>query len=191
MEVSIQGRNLEIDDGVRQQIAKKLDRINQHVPGVTRALVEVASEPTRAAKDRIVAQVTLDVNGTVLRCEQRAPNTTAAINSVAEALERRIQRYKSRAYRSERARHITPLGAQQAEELAATGEPNEDDDVPGAVVRVKHFDMKPMTVDEAILQMPLLGHKFFMFLNGESNQYNLLYERDAGDYGLIQPGAEQ
>lgn len=200
MEVSIQTRNLEINDRVRQHIARKLDHINQHLPGISRALVEVASEPTRAQQDRIVIQVTLDVNGSVLRGEQRGANTTAAINSVAEILERRIKRYKSRAYRSERARRITPLSAQQAQEVeAAIAEPDleigldsESDDgaLPGgALVRVKRFDMKPMTVDEAAFQMQLLGHKFFMFLNSESDQYNLLYQRDDGDYGLIQPAA--
>jgi len=200
VEVSIQTRNLEINDRVRQHITRKLDHINQHLPGISRALVEVASEPTRAQHDRIVVQVTLDVNGSLLRGEQRGANTTAAINSVAEVLDRRIQRYKSRAYRSERARRITPLSAQQAEEAeaAAAGSDveieldSETDDGAGpggALIRIKRFDMKPMTVEEAAFQMQLLGHKFFMFLNSETEQYNLLYQRDEGDYGLIQPAA--
>ena len=199
MEVSIQARNVEINDRVRQHITRKLDHIGQHLPSISRALVEVASEPTRSRQDRIVVQVTLDVHGTVLRGEHRAASTTAAINSVAEALDRRVKRYKSQAYRSERARRVTALGAQQAEQIevedlappAAETQPEGEADggsLPGGVlVRVKRFDMKPMTVEEAAFQMQLLGHTFFMFLDSESEQYNLLYQRDDGDYGLIQP----
>lgn len=191
MEVSIQTRNLEINDRVRQYITRRLDHVSQHLPSITRALVEIASEPTRSQQDRIVVQVTLDVKGAILRGEQRASNTTAAINSVVEVLDRRIKRYKSRVYRSERARQITSLGTQQAEEAAQPDSPlveETDETLPsGALVRTKRFDMKPMTVEEAAFQMELLGHNFFMFLNSESGQYNLLYQRDDGDYGLIQP----
>ena len=153
--------------------------------------MEVASEPTRSQQDRIVVQVTLDVNGDILRGEQRAASTTAAINAVAEVLDRRIERYKSRTYRSERARQLPPLRTQEAEEMAQPRDVIEGELLPdGTLVRVKGFHMKPLTVEEAAFQMQLLGHDFFMFLNSESDQHNLLYRRDDGDYGLIQPTAE-
>lgn len=188
MELQIQGRNIEINDQVRSYIAQKLAQVNRHLPAISRAEVELASESTRSHQDRIVVQVTLDVGGAILRAEQRAANTTAAINLVAEALDRRVERYKSRAYRSERARQNTPLREQQAEELS---EPAGDTVGPwladGGLVRVKRFNVKPMTVDEAAFQMELLGHTFFMFINSDSGQYNVLYQRDDGNYGLIQP----
>jgi putative sigma-54 modulation protein len=191
LELKIQTRNLEINDRVRQHITQKLGQINRHLPGITEVLVEVAAEPTRKQEDRIVVQVTLEVNGSILRGEQRASNTTAAINSVAEVLDRRIERYKSRAYRNERARQGgVALRTQQAEEAAQP--PSEVEAEPlldGSLVRTKRFDMKPLTVEEAAFQMQLLGHSFFMFLNSESRQYNVLYRRDDGDYGLIQPTA--
>ena len=189
MELKIQTRNLEINDRVRQHIAQKLGQINRHLPGITEALVEVAAEPTRKQQDRIVVQVTLDVTGSILRGEQRASNTTAAINAVAEVLNRRIERYKSRAYRNERARQEgVALRTQQAEEASQptsgiATEPLLD----GSLVRIKRFDMEPLTVKEAAFQMQLLGHSFFMFLNSESRQYNVIYQRDDGNYGLIQP----
>jgi putative sigma-54 modulation protein len=192
LELKIQTRNLEINDRVRQHITQKLSQINRHLPGITEVLVEVAAEPTRKQQDRIVVQVTLEVNGSILRGEQRASNTTAAINSVAEVLDRRIERYKSRAYRNERARQGgVALRTQQAEEAAqppseVAAEPLLD----GSLVRIKRFDMKPLTVEEAAFQMQLLGHSFFMFLNSESRQYNVLYRRDDGNYGLLQPTAE-
>jgi putative sigma-54 modulation protein len=188
LELQIQGRNIEINDQVRSYIAQKLAQVNRHLPAISRAEVELASESTRSHQDRIVVQVTLDVGGAILRAEQRAANTTAAINLVAEALDRRVERYKSRAYRSERAKQSTPLREQRAEELF---EPAGDVAGPwladGGLVRVKRFDMEPMTVDEAAFQMQLLGHTFFMFLNSGSSQYNVLYQRDDGNYGLIQP----
>ena len=191
MELKIQTRNVEINDQVRRHITKKLGLINRHLPGITEAAVEVASEPTRSQQDRIVVQVTLDVNGDILRGEQRAASTTAAINAVAEVLDRRIERYKSRTYRSERARQLPPLRTQEAEEMAQPRDVIEGELLPDdTLVRVKGFHMKPLTVEEAAFQMQLLGHDFFMFLNSESDQHNLLYRRDDGDYGLIQPTAE-
>ena len=191
MDLDIKTKNLEINDQVRSHLERKLGQLNKHLPGISRVAVELVSEPTRSQRDRIVAQVTLNVGGEILRAEQRSSSTTEAINLVSEVLDRRIERYKSRAYRSERARQNVPLRTQQAEDLLQTvtvesGETRET--LPdGDLVRVKQFDMKPLTVEEATFQMQLLGHDFFMFLNSEVNEYNLLYLRDDGNYGLIQP----
>jgi putative sigma-54 modulation protein len=188
VDVKIQSRNLEINQRVKQHIAQKLDQVNRHLPGITHAVVELTSEPTRSQQDRIVAEVTLEVGGSVLRAEQRAPNTDAAINSAVEALDRRIARYKSQAYRSERAKQNVPLRTQQAEELAQPQGIPEGELLPnGNLVRLKRFYMKPMTVEEAAFQMRLLGHSFYMFRNSESDEYNVIYLREDGNYGLIQP----
>jgi putative sigma-54 modulation protein len=191
LELKIQTKNVEINERVRNHIERKLGQLNRHLPGISKVAVELTSEPTRSQQDRIVAQVTLNVSDSVLRAEQRTSSTTGAINSVADVLDRRIERYKSRAYRSERARQNTPLRAQEAQEAQEEPQsvpPAERESLPnGSLVRVKQFDMKPLTVEEAAFQMQLLGHSFFMFLNSESNDHNLLYLRDDGNYGLIQP----
>lgn len=188
MDLKINGRNMEINEQIRNHVSQKLGQVHRHLPGIIMAKVELASEPTRSQKDRIVAQVTLDVGNAILRAEQRAPNTTAAINAVAEALDRRIDRYKSQTYRSERARQNTPDKREAgAEESLYFDAADSESPVGGALVRVKKFDMKPMTVEDAATQMQLLGHDFFMFLNSEPDQYNILYLRDDGNYGLIQP----
>ena len=124
----------------------------------------------------------------MLRAEQRAANAVEAINLVAGVLDRRIERYKSQTYRSERAKQVVPLGTQQAEDdprVPAYGGSEVLND--GNLVRVKRFQMNPMTVEEAAFQMQLLGHSFFMFMNTESHEYSLLYRRDDGDLGMIQP----
>ena len=177
MELQIQAKNLELNDQVRNHASQKLGQLGRQLPSITTAVVELASEPTRSQKDRVVAQVTLDVNGAILRSEQRAANTRSAINAAAEVLSRLIERYKSRAYRSERARRAQPQQIEPASEtLPADTEDQEGDLLPdGAVVRVKHFEMPSMTVDEAAVQMQLLGHQFFMFLNDETGAHNVLY----------------
>ncbi|MFQ6030319.1 MAG: ribosome hibernation-promoting factor, HPF/YfiA family [Dehalococcoidia bacterium] len=188
MDVEIHSRGLDLGSEARQHISQKVNQVTRHLPGITKASVEVTSQATRSALHRIAVQATLEVGGTILRAEQRAQNTSAAINLVAEALGRQVERYKSQAYRSQRSRQYVPLGTQQAEELALGEDIEVSESLPGGeLVRLKRFQMKPMTVEEAAAQMQLLGHSFYMFLNQESNQHNLLYLREDGNYGLIQP----
>ena len=188
VEVKLQATNLEINDAVRQHIDQKLNQIDRHLPGIISMDVELASEPTRSQKDRIVAQVTIKVGSSILRAEHRAPNTKAAINLATDALDRRIERYKSRAYRSERAKQNVPLRAQEAEEAAAPDSIWEEEaDSGDELVRIKRVRLEPMSADEAAFQMQLLGHSFFMFLDRESGLHNVVYLRDDGNYGLIQP----
>ncbi len=188
MELNIRGRNLEITDQIRSHVAEKLGQLERHLPSLTRVTVELSSEPTRSQRHRVVAQVTMNVGGSILRSEQRGPNTKAAINSATEVLSRRIERYKGRTYRSERARKGTSLANQQAEEISRIDFPAEGEVLAdGNLVRIKWFDMEPMTVDAAAFQMGLLGHQFYMFLNSKTARHNVLYQRDDGNFGLIQP----
>ncbi len=198
MDLHIFGRNLEITDKIREHVESKLDQIDRHLPGISEATVELAYETTRSTNDRIVAQVTLHVGGTLLRAQQRAANTKAAVNSVAKALDQQIKRYKSHAYRSQRSRLTGRIANQETEAAyAGAGGPDEgptagleetdDGFADGQVVRVKEFEMEPMSVDEAAAQMRFLGHSFYMFLDSESDKHGVLYVRGDGNYGLIQP----
>ncbi|PKB67847.1 MAG: ribosomal subunit interface protein [SAR202 cluster bacterium Io17-Chloro-G4] len=188
MELNIRGRNLEITDRIRSHISEKLGQLESHLPSLSAVTVELSTEPTRAQRHRVVAQVTMNVSGSILRSEQRATNANAAINAAAEVLNRRIERYKGRTYRSERARQGTSLANQQAEEIARRDFPAEGEVLSdGNLVRIKKFEMEPMTVDAAAFQMGLLGHQFYMFLNSKTTRHIALYQRDDGNYGLIQP----
>ena len=198
MDLHIFGRNLEITDQIREHVESKLAQIDRHLPGISDATVELAYETTRSSDHRIVAQVTLPVGGTLLRAQQRSANPKAAVNSVAKALDQQIKRYKSHAYRSERSR-LTGRGANQesVRGYAANGGPDEGPAVgleetdgefaDGQLVRVKEFEMEPMSMDEAAVQMQFLGHSFYMFLDSESDKHSVLYLRRDGNYGLIQP----
>ncbi len=202
MDLHIYGRNLEITDKTREHVESKLNQIDRHLPGISGASVELAYEATRSNDDRIVAQVTLHVGGTLLRAQRRAGNTKAAVNSVAQALDQQIKRYKSHAYRSNRNRQGGRAANEETEASYATAGrpdasgPSVSPDGPeapdsgysdGQVVRVKEFDMEPMSVDEAAVQMQFLGHSFYMFLDSESEKHSVLYLRGDGNYGLVQP----
>lgn len=187
MDLQIQGRNLDISDQIKDHVTSKLGAIDRHLPNIGRADVEIASEATRSQRDRVVVQVTLNVSGTLLRAQQRAPNVKAAVNSVAQALDRQIKRYKGQVYRSEReARGALEFDVEAAPPTEAAPEDIELGRI-GTLSRVKHFDMEPMTVEEAALQMQRLDHAFYMFLDAETNQYSVLYVRGDANYGLIQP----
>ena len=192
MEVRIHGRNLELDQMTRDYIDRKVSRLGRHLPGISTAAVELARENTRAQDQRVVAQATLDIDGTVLRGEERGANAMSAVDSVIGVRDRRIERYKGKVYRSEQAKKAGKNASIRSAGVppASPDEGSTDDEVveaEGRVVRVKRFPIKPTTVAEAAFQMELLGHDFFLFLDSETDQYGLLYKRQDGDYGLIRP----
>ena len=198
MDLHIFGRNLEITDKTRAHVESKLDQIDRHLPGISDVTMELAYETTRSNNDRIVAQVTLHVGGTLLRAQQRAATTKTAVNSVVKALSQQIERYKSHTYRSERSRLAGRAANQESaasytgaggpdEESIAVLEESDDRFADGHVVRVKEFEMEPTSVDEAAVQMQFLGHSFYMFLDSETDKHGVLYLRRDGNYGLIQP----
>ena len=193
MDLRLQARNLELDGETRDYITTKVNRLARHLPGITTATVEIASRNAKARDSRVVAQITLDIDGTMLRGEERGPNTRVALDSAIDVMDRRVARYKAKAYRTEQSKkagksvspktmdvpvEADPEGAVDEEEIGEAG---------GRVVRVKRFPLKPMTLDEAAFQMELLGHDFFLFLNSETSGYDLLYKRRDGAYGLIKP----
>ena len=156
--------------------------------------VEVRREATRSAQDQVIVQVTANVNGTLLRAENRAATVNAAVDVVAEALDRQVLKFKGRRFRNLQGKKSGRGGSIRSKEAAAetTAEVEEQPIVAvlpsEKVVRVKRFSMKPMSLEEEALQMELLGHDFFFFLNDETQQHSVLYRRNDGDYGVIEPG---
>ena len=192
MDLHIQGRNIDITRSVKEHVAAKLSSLDRHLPALTRADVEMASESTRSQQDRVVVQVSLNVGGDLLRAQRRAGSARAAVNATVEALDRQVNRWKSQTYRSERQSRNAPDADTVIESLAPDDLIPPDDDVEvvapsGDLVRTKQFDMDPMSVENAALQMQYLDHSFYMFLDEETNRYSVLYRRADDNYGLIQP----
>lgn len=193
MELQIQGRNVEVSDDIRAYVTRKIERTERRLNLPMEAHVVVSRESTRSQLHRMVVEATLTCAGTVLRGEERAASVKAAVDALADTLDRRVAHFKSRYYRSEAAHRRGQAGSIREMETAVrdssdeSEEESEEDLTLGRVVRTKSFSMKPMAVDEAATQMELLGHTFFFFFNSASGAPSVLYRRSDGDYGLIEP----
>ena len=178
MEIQIAGQNMELSSAVRRYIERKLGRLNRHLPNIIASRVEIIEEKTKSPQQRYVVQITLDSSGTLLRGEGRGGDLFTAIDKVAEIMDRQIEHYKGKLYEKGRGSSLTRSEFSEGEEAM---EPLRK------VVKVKRFAIKPMPVAEAIDQMELLGHDFFLFLNADTGEINLLYRRKDGNYGQIEP----
>jgi ribosome hibernation promoting factor len=179
MNVIVSGKNLEVSEGLKEYVEKKIGRLERYLPALTDARVEFALEKTKSIDQREVVQVTLRTNGTILRGEERASDFGSAVDIVVEKLEKQIERYKGKHYR----------GRSQAER-GTSAEMETDEEQTPRIVRTKRFRTRPMTEEEAIEQMELLGHSFFVFTHRERGTINVLYRRKDGNYGLIEPEKE-
>ncbi len=177
MELQITGRNIELSPVVRNYVERKLGKLGRHLRNIMGAKVEVFEEGTKSPQQRFVAQVILDTSNTVFHSEERAEDLFTAIDKVVDTLDRQIERYKGKRYDKRRGRSL----AKSAFEEPLAAEPARK------VVKVKRFLIKPMSLAEATDEMELLGHDFFLFLNAETEELNLLYRRKDGNYGVIEP----
>lgn len=186
MELSVNGKNIDITTRLRNYVEKKVERLDRYMPNLEEVRVDLSTQKARNAVERQVAQVTIrDRRGTMLRAEEHNNDIFAAIDAVVDKLYRQIRRYRGQKLSR---RTTTP----QVDELAFMGEPLpiEEagfDDEDGAIVRSKRFALNPMNSEEAMEQMELLGHDFFVFFNSEEEAINVLYRRRDGNYGLLQP----
>ena len=179
MQLVLKGKNFVISDRVRDYVERKVGKLDRYLPDISEARVEITQEKTKSAKDRNVVQLTLRTNGTILRAEDRSEAIYASIDAVVDKIHRQIVRYKGK-----RQDRWQANAEGRAEELPIE-EPVEESR--GEIVRVKRFEVRPMTAEEAIEQMELLGHHFYVFLNADENAINVVYQRDDGNYGLLQP----
>ena len=183
MELFIKGKNMDIEENAQEYIRNKLSKLERHLPDLDEVKVELTQEMTKAAENRFVVQVTINTHGALLRGEERSSNILAAVDNVVDVLNRQIERFKGKLYRSKRRKPSKDQIAAELNELIEE-EAVEDE---RAIVKVKRFPVKPMSPDEAVEQMELLSHDFFIFFNAENDHFSVLYRRGDGDYGLIEP----
>ena len=180
MKFIIRGENVSVTEALRQYIEKKISKLERYLDSPTNSEVYVN---LKVYNDEQTIEVTIPMKNLLLRAEERHVDMYAAIDLVSEKLERQVRKYKTRVNRKARqnggVKHIpTSLGTQEEAKM-------DDDDF--QIVRTKRFNLKPMDVTEAILQMDMLGHNFFVFLDAETNNTNVVYRRKDGKYGLIEP----
>ena len=189
MNIKVNGRDVEITDDIQSYVDKKFNRLSRHLPQMMDATAEIKRTSSRSGDDRIVVQLTLTVKGQVLRAQRRGSTVSEAVDTAVDVMDRQIRRYKGRRYRSNQ-------GRKSLRDLPDGMVPESDDEMPLAdemeemtikVVRRKRFPMIGMTVDDAIAEMELLNHSFYLFRSVETGTYNVVYRREDGDYGLIEP----
>jgi len=174
MKIAVRGENTEITDSLRDYAEKKLSKLNRYFEQINE--VQVTAVTYRGS---YIVEVTIPLNSFILRAEESSDeNLYAAVDLVVEKLEKQIQKHRTRLYRRFRNQGLKNLITTMGDE-STVGIPS--------VVRTKRFAVKPMQVDEAILQMSLLGHDFYVFSNSETEQVNVLYRRKDGNFGLIEP----
>lgn len=191
MDLRIFTRNIELNSEAEQYIEKKLKRLDRHMHGSAEAKLELSRTSSRSQTDRIVAQMTISAPGNTLRGQEAGLNLFAAIDAVTDVMDRQIRRYKTRVSKSRGRRSVRNQEQTPPDIAELQNELPEDAVVSefGQVVRSKRFPMKPMAVEEAIVEMELLDHDFFLFQNIETEGFNVIYRRTDGDYGLIEPEA--
>lgn len=180
MELVLRSRNVELPDPMREYIQKKLDRVETYLADASEARVEISKEETKSPSDKYVVQITINSNGILLRAEEHESDIRAAIDAASHVIERQARRYKTKRYMKKR--RMTRRDAVSSPVPVEGGE-----EKPAKVVKLKRYDIQPMTTDQATEKMELLGHDFFFFFNIDSDRYAVVYRRDDGDYGLIEP----
>ncbi len=182
MELQITGQSIEILPTVKDYIEKKFGKLDRHFQNINGTKVELSEQKTKSQDQRYRVQVTLDANGTLLRAEERAENLLVAIDKVVPVIDRQIERFKGKLYK--KGKNGPSIRTGNTEEVSEKNPPFPE------LVRTKRFTMKPMSVDDAIEQMELLGHDFFLFYNSGTKEFNLLYRRKDGNYSIIEPELE-
>jgi putative sigma-54 modulation protein len=192
MHVQIHARNLEVNDRLRDYVEKKLSRLDHYLPSVMEVRVDISHDHRRAEGDRSSAQLTVrDGRGTILRAEEKQrADVFAAVDAALDKLYRQINRYKDKR-RRHAGRNFEELEPEWAAveplPLASDDDVDTEEETVASIVRRKTILLSPMNEDEAIDQLELLGHKFFVFYNANTAAINILYKRDNGDYGLLEP----
>ena len=173
MKFIISGKNLTVSDELRSYVENKLGKLERYFKPDTDVIVTLSVE-----KERQKIEVTIPVKGTVIRSEQTSNDMYVSIDLVEEIIERQLRKYKNKIVDKHQA-----AGSFQPEFLQSDYAESEDI----KIIRSKKFDVKPMYPEDACLEMELLGHNFFVFMNAETDQVNVVYKRKAGTYGLLEP----
>jgi putative sigma-54 modulation protein len=176
----VKGKNLHVTPALKEHAEKRLVRLSRYFDHIDEALVTQSIE-----RNWQIVDVTLKAGGLLLRSEQKSDDMYSSIDMAAEHLERQLKKFKGRLYA--RGRHHANREAVPTPTAEEPTEIAEDNGRLADIVKVKRFALKPMSTEEAVLQLELLGHNFFVFINAETEQTNVLYRRNDGQLGLIEP----
>ncbi|MGD0018738.1 MAG: ribosome-associated translation inhibitor RaiA [Candidatus Limnocylindrales bacterium] len=194
MRTIVKGKNIDVPDSVRQYAERKMRRLERFLDDRTEAVVELSTEQHRSGTDSQIVEVMLVVDGQPLRSHAAGPTYQASLDTVIDRIERQAVDFrekpkgKARAYAGKSKRIVEEGGAVPSGKAAATAtETPEEKARRSRIVKTKRFAIEPMFEEDAVARMEELGHVFFIFVNAETERLCVLYKRDGGDYGLIEP----
>ena len=173
MKITISGKNIDVTPGLRQTVNEKLGKLDRYFTPDTQVNVTLSVE-----KERHKIEVTIPVKGRIIRSEQVSNDMYVSIDLVEEVIERQLRKYKNKIIDKKQS-------AENFQKAYVDNDYLENEEI--RIVRTKKFDIKPMYPEDACVQMELLGHNFFVFLNADTDQVNVVYKRKGNTYGLIEP----
>jgi ribosome hibernation promoting factor len=180
MRLQVKGKNVEISDSIRRYAEEKMRKLDRQLHELTQVELELSVEKNPSIAANQVAEVTVWTKGPTLRVTEASTDMKASIDQLTEKLLRQVEHYRGkRRGRQVRGNGIPPGGSMSIPEEEQTGP---------EIVKTKQFSVKPMSAEEAALQLDLVGHDFFVFRSDESGEINVIYRRRDGGYGLIEPG---
>lgn len=188
MDLVVKGKNMDVTDSLRDYAQQKIGRITKIFEGIIDAQVAMNVIKNKSVHDNQIVEVTLHLSGGVIRGEEAKDNMYAAIDLVTDKLERQLRRFKGK-HRTNFDRTKTSAGVLEIEAPVAVVEPEEfeEESDTSQIVRNKQIKVELMGAEEAVRQMEMLGHDFFVFKNNDSQDISILYRRRDGHYGLIEP----
>ncbi len=176
MRLQVKGKNVEVSDSIRSYAEEKLGKLGRQLHDLTLVELELAVERNPSIAANQVAEATIFTKGPVLRAREASTDMKASIDQLTDKLARQVKHYRDR-----RTRRASRANGDHG------GVPVAFDEAEPQIVKSKQFAVNPMSAEEAVLQLELIGHDFFVFRNSDSNDINVVYRRNAGGYGLIEP----
>jgi putative sigma-54 modulation protein len=181
MQLQVKGKNVEVSDAIRDYAETKLRKLERQLADPTKVELELTVEKNPSIAASHVAEATIWTKGPTLRARESAPDVRASIDLLVDKLERQVTRYREK--RQRHGHHTRQNGHADP----AEGSPAMAADESPLIVKTKQFIVGPMSPEEAILQLELVGHDFFVFRSAETDELNVVYRRNDGQYGLIEP----
>jgi len=189
MDVLIKGRNIPVTEALERYATEKVERVSRFFDegrSDSRAEVELIHERNRAISEPEVAEATLFINGSVLKASEASEDMYASIDRMSDKLERQVKRYRGRQIDRWQGQ-LKNNAPEVRNEAVKPFVVEEEEEIETRIVRTKQFQMKPMSEEEAVLQLELLDHDFYVFTSADTGDINVVYRRRDGNYGLIEP----
>ena len=173
MRVRIYGKNIDVTEGLKNTLEKKLSKFDKYFSPDIETTATLSTQ-----KNKHILELTIQLNGTILRAEEATDDMYISIDKAIDKIEGQLRKYKTKIEKKQKDHTTIRFESLSSQENTAND---------SKIVRTKKFAIKPMSSEEASLQMDLLGHNFFMFRNSDSDEVNVVYKRKDGNYGLIEP----